>query len=98
MTHFIYNTSWVDKKQYSGGGVPTQDKVVKFYLTHYRNRCLLDRLLISVRGDFDQTHQCEKEITLCDRKITYWFRQVVMTDDLRRKMVSIKVACQSVNF
>jgi hypothetical protein len=94
---YIYDTSWVARKPYSGG-VPSQDKIVQFYLNHYRNRCLLDRLSISVRDDFDQAYQVEKEITVCDNKVTYWSRQVVMTDDLRRKMVSIKVACQSVNF
>jgi len=99
MTHF-YNTSWVKKQDFFSRREPTREKVMSTYMTHYRNRCLLDRLLLSVRGDMTETYKVEQEVKICDRKLDYWSRHRLFSFDSQTltKMSQIKTACLSVNF
>lgn len=73
---------------------------MKTYLTHYRNRCLLDRLLISLRGDFKGTYEVEQEVKICDRKLDYWrgHSLFLLDRETMTKMSQIKSACLAINF
>jgi hypothetical protein len=99
MSHF-YNTSWVKKQNFFSRKEPTRDKVMSTYLSHYRNRCLLDRLLLSVMNDLRQKYQVGLEIAICDRKLDYWSRHRLFSLDSQTvtKMSQIKTACLAVNF
>jgi hypothetical protein len=99
MAHF-YNTSWMKKKDYFSRSQPSREKVMKIYLGHYRNRCLLDRLLLSVIDDLREKHQVGLEIAICDRKLDYWKNHALWSLDRETlaKMNAIKTACLAVNF
>lgn len=97
---YYYNTSWVKKQSFFTSKEPSREKVMSTYISHYRNRCLLDRLLISMRGDMRGTYKVEQEILVCDRKLDYWSRHRLFSYDNEtlRKLKEIKVACLNVNF
>jgi hypothetical protein len=99
MTHF-YNTSHVKKKDYFSRKQPDRQKVMSMYVTHYRNRCLLDRLLLSVIDDLKEKYQVGLEIAICDRKLDYWRNHALWSLDSTTvtKLSQIKTACLSVNF
>lgn len=97
---YYYNVSWTKKQDFFTRRQPDRQKVMSTYLLHYRNRCLLDRLLLSVRGNMSETYKVEQEIKVCDRKLDYWSNHGLFSHDSQTmtKMSQIKTACLSVNF
>jgi hypothetical protein len=99
MTHF-YSTTWSKKQPFFSKNELSRDKVMSTYLTHYRNRCLLDRLLIAVIDDHAQKYQVGLEIAICDRKLAYWSNHALFSLNSKdmQKIAQIKTACLTVNF
>ena len=99
MTYF-YNTSHMKKKDYFSRSQPSREKVMNIYLEHYRNRCLLDRLLLSVIDNHSEKYRVGLEIAICDRKLDYWSNHGLfcLDRDTLAKVSAIKTACLTVNF
>lgn len=98
MGHF-YDLTW-KKPGTQGICQATPEKACKYYLKHYRNILLLERLLEAVAGDFKQERQVEEEMVVGTRKRDYWYRhpEFEMNESVIRQLAAIKTAVASINF
>lgn len=95
-TYYFYSPP-----QGKSSGVPksyTSEECLRFYLRHYRNVLLLERIKDLHKGDFSRCQQIEGEILRGTKKCEYFYKRGSFSGEtLVRKITPIKSAIMSLD-